>query len=207
MTNLINSKSFQQAYYLFKISGLMNKPTSMKQKDNVLLPEESIIRKIYWFRGEKVMLDKDLAKLYGVNTKSLKQAVKRNLKRFPEDFMFILTKEEYQSLRSQFVTLKRGEHSKYLPLVFTEQGIAMLSGLLNSDRAILVNIAIMRAFIQLRKFIESNKEMLNHLNKLEKKIAGHDKKIRLIFEAIRQLIAKKEEQPARNPIGYINPQK
>lgn len=118
-----------------------------------LIPAESITSKILLIRNEKVLLDKDLAELYGVETRVLNQAVRRNIIRFPDDFMFQLTAEEYRSLRSQFVTLKRGEHSKYLPYAFTEQGVAMLLSVLNSPRAIQVNTAIMRAFVQLRKFL------------------------------------------------------
>ena len=125
------------------------------------------------------------------------------MERFPEDFMFILSKEEFGSLRSQIVTLKRGEHSKYLPFAFTEQGVAMLSGILNSDRAIQVNIAIMRAFVQLRRFLESNKELAIKVEELEKAVAGHDEKINLIFQAIKQLIEKKDEPATpRKPVGY-----
>ena len=111
-----------------------------------IVPIESIVNKIIFLRGEKVLLDRDLAKLYGVETKVVKQAVRRNIKRFPSDFMFELTKEENLSLRSQNVTLKRGRHSKYLPFAFTEQGVAMLSTVLNSERAIEVNIQIIRIF-------------------------------------------------------------
>ena len=125
-----------------------------------LIPVERIERQILLLRGQKVLLDFQLAGLYGVETKALNQAVKRNLERFPEDFMFILSKEEFGSLRSQIVTLKRGEHSKYLSFAFTEQGVAMLSGILNSDRAIQVNIAIMRAFVQRKRFLESSKDQI-----------------------------------------------
>ena len=169
----------------------------------IFLPEEAIIRRIFWIRKEKVILDTDLAVLFGVPTKALKQAVRRNIERFPEDFMFILSKDEFDSLRSQIVTLKRGEHAKYLSFAFTEQGVAMLSGILGSRQAISVNIAIMRAFVQLRRFLESNKELARKMEELEKAVTGHDEKIRLIFHAIKQLIDKKEEPlPQRKPIGY-----
>ncbi len=170
----------------------------------IFLPEEAIIRRIFWIRKEKVILDTDLAVLFGVPTKALKQAVRRNIERFPEDFMFILSKDEFDSLRSQIVTLKRGEHAKYLSFAFTEQGVAMLSGILGSRQAISVNIAIMRAFVQLRRFLESNKELARKMEELEKAVTGHDEKIRLIFHAIKQLIDKKEEPlPQRKPIGYM----
>ena len=149
------------------------------------------------------MLDADLAVLYGLSTKALKQAVRRNIDRFPIDFMFILSKHEIDSLRSQIVTLKRGEHSKYLPFVFTEQGVAMLSGILNSKQAVRVNIGIMRAFVQLRKFLESNIELARKIEALEKAVTGHDEKIRMIFQAIKELIQEKEKPiPPRNPIGF-----
>ncbi|MDP3582958.1 MAG: ORF6N domain-containing protein [Ignavibacteria bacterium] len=121
-------------------------------KNAALIPVESISTKIHLVRGEKILLDSDLANLYGVETRTLNQAVTRNISRFPADFMFRLTKDEYASLRSQIVILKRGEHSKYLPSAFTEQGVAMLSSVLKSERAVQVNIAIMRAFVQMRKF-------------------------------------------------------
>ena len=123
------------------------------------VPAERITGKIYLIRGTKVMLDSDLAELYGVETRVLKQAVRRNISRFPADFMFELTKKEYQSLRSQDVILKRGQHSKYPPFAFSEQGVAMLSSTLNSERAIQVNIQIMRAFIRLRQMIATHKDL------------------------------------------------
>ncbi|MEI6436514.1 MAG: ORF6N domain-containing protein [Bacteroidota bacterium] len=171
-------------------------------EDLIALPEEAVIRKIYWIRGCKVMLDFDLAGLYGVSTKALKQAVKRNMQRFPADFIFELTRSEFDNLRSQIVTSSWGG-MRYHPYAFTEQGVAMLSGILHSVRAIQVNIAIMRAFVQLRRFLESNKELAIKMEELEKAVAGHDEKINLIFQAIKQLIDKKEEpQPERRPIGY-----
>jgi phage regulator Rha-like protein len=165
-----------------------------------IVPIESIVSKILFFRGEKVLLDRDLAELYGVETKVLKQAVRRNIKRFPNDFMFELTKEESQSLRSQNVTLKRGQYSKYLPFAFTEQGVAMLSSVLNNERAIDVNIAIMRAFVQLRRMIESHDELAGKLAELERHLKDHDEQIQAIFEAIHQLIAPPEKK--RRKIGF-----
>jgi hypothetical protein len=174
----------------------------METVDMTLLPEAMLIRQIYWIRGNKVLIDFDLAELYGISTKVLKQAVRRNIQRFPEDFMFELTKEEFEYLRSQIVTSSWGG-VRYVPFAFTEQGVAMLSSVLNSERAIQVNIAIMRSFVQLRKFIESNKELSRKIEELERAVTGHDENIRVIFEAIRQLIDQKEEPPAqRNPIGY-----
>jgi hypothetical protein len=156
-----------------------------------------ILERIYLIRDEKVMLDVDLAVLYGVETRVLKQAVRRNLKRFPCDFMFELTKEELEFLRSQSVTLKRGQHSKYLPFAFTEQGIAMLSGVLTSDRAISVNIEIMRAFIQFRALAFNIKELEKKIVELEKK---HNKSFAIVFEALK-LLTKQENEP-RKRIGY-----
>ncbi|OGS28016.1 MAG: hypothetical protein A2297_02880 [Elusimicrobia bacterium RIFOXYB2_FULL_48_7] len=132
------------------------------------------------------MVDKDLAGLYGVKIKVLNQAVKRNLKRFPDDFMFQLTKEENVLLRSQFVTLKpgTGHHRKYLPYAFTEQGVAMLSSVLNSERAIQVNIGIMRVFVNIRKLVSANKGIIHRLNQIENKVESHDDKIKTIFEVI-----------------------
>jgi phage regulator Rha-like protein len=165
-----------------------------------LVPIELIQSKIAVIRGEKVILDHDLAGLYGVETKQLKRAVRRNLHRFPSDFMLELTREEYNSLRSQFGTLKRGAHSKYPSMVFTEQGVAMLSSVLNSDRAIEVNIAIMRAFVQLRKISSSQKQLTRKLQEIEARLDDHDEKIRAVFEAIRQLTIPPEKP--RRKIGF-----
>lgn len=157
---------------------------------------------IYEVRGHRVMLDSDLAALYGVETKALNQAITRNLRRFPEDFMFQLTGEEFDSLRSQIVTLKtgRGRHRKYLPRVFTEQGVAMLSGVLNSQRAVRVNIEIMRAFVRLRRALADNRELAEKLAELERKMAIHDESIRAILDAIRRLIEEPVSEKRR--IGF-----
>ncbi len=163
------------------------------------IPVEVIEGKIYLVRGHKVMLDSDLAELYGVATKVLLQAVKRNLKRFPSDFMFLLDYQEVATLRSQIVTLKkgRGQHRKYPPYVFTEQGVAMLSSVLNSDRAIDVNIHIMRAFVKLREMIASHKDMAKRLDELEKK---YDARFKIVFDALRQLMTLPETK--RKKIGF-----
>ena len=160
---------------------------------------EQVERNILLIRGHRVMLDTDLAKLYGVPTKVLNQAVKRNASRFPPDFMFQLTMEEATALRSQFATLEtgRGQHRKYRPYAFTEQGVAMLSSVLHSERAIQVNIAIMRAFVQLREMIGSNKGLARRLNELEQK---YDSQFRVVFEAIRELMA--EPEPKVKRIGF-----
>ena len=152
---------------------------------------------------ERVMLDRDLAALYGVSTKQLNQAVKRNSDRFPEDFMFQLTMDEAKSWRqaerlwSQTVTLKRGQHIKYRPYAFTEHGILMLSSVLNSPRAVQVNIAIMRTFVRLRQMLTSNAELAQKLETLEKK---YDRQFRVVFDAIRQLMTPPE--PKRKQIGF-----
>lgn len=168
----------------------------------IVLKEDNIANYIYILRGEKVMLDLDLALLYNVETRVLKQAVRRNIKRFPEDFMFELSMDEYRVLRSQFVTLKRGQHSKYPPFAFTEQGIAMLSGILNSDRAIQVNIAIMRTFVQVRTLMETNKELADKIAKLELK---YDENFNIVFNALKQLINEKNE-PIKK-IGFKSDEK
>lgn len=157
---------------------------------------EVIGTKIIELRGKKVMLDKDLARLYGVPVKVLNQAVKRNKGRFPEDFMFQLSWGESESLRSQIVTLnnlkseasKRGRHIKYLPYAFSEHGVAMLSSVLNSERAIQINILIMRAFTKLRDILLTHKELAAKVESLEKKYTEHDRTIRGIFEAIKKLL-------------------
>jgi len=166
---------------------------------NTLVPVEIIEKHILVLRNQKVMLSADLAELYGVEPKVLVQAVKRNIKRFPEDFMFQLTQDEGRLLRSQFVTLKkgRGQHAKYPAYAFTEQGIAMLSSALNSDRAIAVNIEIMRAFVRLREMVASHKELAKKLEELEKK---YDAQFKVVFDAIHALL-----EPPKKPkrrIGF-----
>jgi phage regulator Rha-like protein len=156
--------------------------------------------KMFMIRGQKVMLSRHLAELYEVEPRALNQAVKRNIERFPEDFMFQLTEEEDALLRSQTVTLKtgRGRHAKYLPYAFTEQGVAMLSSVLNSERAIQVNIEIMRAFVRLRQMLATNAELSKKLNALEKK---YDIRFKAVFEAIHELMSPPENKKKR-PIGF-----
>lgn len=165
-----------------------------------IVPIEQVAHTIRYVRGQKVLLDSDLAELYGVATKALNQAVKRNAERFPEDFTFQLTAAEARLLRSQFVTLKRGQHLKYRPYAFTEQGVAMLSSVLKSKRAVKVNIAIMRAFVQLRHALDTNRELARKFSQLEKRVGKHDKEIGGIIEAIRQLMAP-SKKPGRE-IGF-----
>ena len=171
-----------------------------KMSKEIAIPEEVLMNKIYFVRGQKVMLDRDLAELYGVTTGNLNKAVGRHLKRFPDDFMFHLTKEEYDALRFQIGILKRGQHSKYLPKAFTREGISMLSGILNSDWAIKVNIRIMRIFWKMEDMLLTHKDILLKLGELEKKVSGQDEKIELIFNYLKQFI-KEQEQP-RKQIGF-----
>ncbi len=155
------------------------------------LSVKEIGQRIYFVRGHRVMLDSDLAEMYEVQTKQLNLAVRRNVDRFPEDFMFRLTQKEYESLRFQIETLKtgRGKHRKYLPLVFTEQGVAMLSSVLNSERAVHVNIAIIRTFVKLREMLETNRDLAKKIDQIERKLGQHDQQFKAVFEAIRQLMA------------------
>jgi len=158
---------------------------------------ESILPKILVIRGKRVMLDRDLAMLYGVATKRLNEQVKRNPKRFPEDFMFQLTSNEKGDLVANCDRFAMIKHSTVLPYVFTEQGVAMLSSVLNSERAIVVNIQIMRAFVKLKEFVLSHKDLAIKLEALERKYSEHDQKIHQIFEAIRQLLAQPRSEERR----------
>ena len=169
------------------------------------MPKSQIItQKIIEIRGHKVLLDFDLAELYAIETRILKQAVRRNSSRFPEDFMFELTEEEWISLRSQIVTLKtgRGQHSKYLPFAFTEQGVAMLSSVLNSKIAIAVNIQIMRIFTKVRQMLTDNTELRLDIEKIKKKLDNQDKNMEIVFRYLDELIEKKENTKPRTKIGY-----
>jgi hypothetical protein len=165
------------------------------------IPIEIIEKKIYLIRNQKVMLSVDLAELYGVETRALNQAVKRNIERFPEDFMFQLNDSEFQNLKSQIVTSSWGGMRRANPYAFTEQGIAMLSSVLKSDRAIKVNIEIMRTFVKIRKIILQNKYLADKLAQLEIKTEKHDKDIKAIIDAIRQLMTSPEK--TKRKIGFI----
>jgi len=169
--------------------------------DRGLVPIELIQSKIVVLRDEKVMIDRDLAELYSVETKQLKRAVRRNIDRFPADFMFELTREEYNSLRSHFGTSSWGG-TRYLPMAFTEQGVAMLSSVLNSKRAIEVNIAIMRAFVQLRKITSSQKQLARKLQEIEARLEDHDESIGAIFEAIQQFTPLEDMKICTIPMYY-----
>jgi hypothetical protein len=166
-----------------------------------IIPAKRILQAICWLRGEKVLLDSDLAGLYGVATAALKRAVKRNKERFPSDFMFQLTAEELRVLRCHFGISKPGRGGlRYCPYAFTEQSVAMLSSVLNSERAVKVNIAIMRAFVKLRETLETNRELARKFAELESRVGKHDEEIAAILEAIRQLMAPPEKP--RREIGF-----
>jgi len=164
-----------------------------------LIPSEVIENKIYLIRGQKVMIDIDLARLYGVELKRLNEQVRRNIRRFPVDFMFQLTTNEFNKLRSHFATTKY-RMRRYMPYAFTEQGVAMLSSALNSERAIDVNIAIMRAFVRLRRVLATHKELARKFKELEGRVGKNDEQITAIFEAIRQLM-EPPDRPKRR-IGF-----
>ncbi len=164
------------------------------------ITETAIESKIYLIRGQKVMMDSDLAEMYGVETKALKQAVKRNMDKFPEDFMFELTAKEAEDFsRSHFVTMKRGQNIKYLPFAFTEHGVLMLSSVLRSKQANEVNIRIMRVYSKMKELLMLNKDILLKLEKLESSSDRHDKDIKIIFSYIKKLI----EQPVKEKTSRI----
>lgn len=175
-----------------------------------IIPDETIIRKIYVLRGQKVMLDRDLAELYGVETKVLNQAVKRNIQRFPQDFMFQLNKKEFENWRSQFVTSNSDKMGlRYAPFAFTEQGVAMLSGVINAPKAIEMNIAIMRAFVETRKLLHSNKKIAEQIKLLFERVGEHDVQLGAIYNAIENLLdeevdekIEKEKWAERERIGF-----
>ncbi|MBI9060346.1 MAG: ORF6N domain-containing protein [Marinilabiliaceae bacterium] len=169
--------------------------------NTIAIPEALILRKIHLIRQQKVMLDRDLAELYGVETKVLKQQVKRNLERFPEDFMFVLTHDEFAHLRSQYVTSSWGG-ARYAPMVFTEQGVAMLSSVLRSPKAIQVNIQIMRLFTKMRQMALSDRNLKAELETMKFHLNNHDKSIRKIFSYLDCLIQKQEGHPPRPKVGF-----
>jgi hypothetical protein len=168
---------------------------------SILIPIERIERRILQIRGLRVMLDQDLGDLYEVPTRALVQAVKRNLNRFPEDFMFQLSADEFKNLRSQFVTSSWGGR-RYAPYAFTEHGVAMLSSVLNSDRAVAVNIEIIRAFARLRQLLSSHTQLSAKLRELEARMTEQDWKLTVVFDAIRQLMTDVPSRRRKPPIGY-----
>ena len=167
--------------------------------NQLIITDERIFKSIYLIRDQKVMMDSDLAELYNVSTKVLNQAVKRNINRFPEDFMFQLSTEEWDSLKSQSVTPKRGGR-RTTPYMFTEQGVAMLSSVLNSDRAIKINIAIMRVFVKIRQFAANHSELLEKIDELQKADADQNEHIANIYRIIEELVKPQIEN--KNPIGF-----
>jgi ORF6N domain len=180
----------------YKIDLIMAKTTKA-----LMIPDELVMNKIYLIRSLKVMLDRDLAELYGVETKRLKEAVRRNIHRFPEDFMFEMTLEELENWRTQFATSNSEKMGlRRPPFCFTEQGVAMLSSVLNSETAIAVNIQIIRVFTRMRELLLTHKDILLQLEKMEKKLTGHDEHIALIFQYLKKLL--NPPQPPRQKIGF-----
>jgi S-adenosylmethionine synthetase len=171
----------------------------------ISVADDQIISKIYLIRDQKVMLDRDLAKLYGVATKVLKQQVKRNMDRFPDDFMFELTKDEFANWRSQIVTSNSDNMGlRYAPMAFTEQGVAMLSSVLNSKKAISVNIQIMRIFTRIRQMLTDTLSLKIEIEEIKKKLQNQDRNIEVVFSYLDELITKQEDVKSRKPIGYKN---
>ena len=176
----------------------MNKKKHLKH----IVQDEAIINLIYYIRGHKVMLDSDLAEMYGVETKRLKEAVKRNGERFPEQYMFELSHNEYDSLRSQIASLKkgRGQHSKYFPYVFTEHGVLMVANVLKSKRAIKMSMRIIDVFIRMREMLSTHKDVLLKLEKMEKQLSNNNKEIQYIFDVLKELLSPVSKP--RKRIGY-----
>ena len=176
----------------------------MKEEEEVsIIPDEIISNKIYLIRNQKVMLDRDLADLYQVETKRLKEAVRRNINRFPDDFMFEMTKKELENWRTQIATSNSDKMGlRYAPMVFTEQGVAMLSSVLNSDRAIAVNIKIIRIFTKMRNFLSDHLSLRLEIEDIKKKMNNHDKNIELVFSYLDELVDKKEDEKERTKIGF-----
>jgi hypothetical protein len=175
-----------------------------KQEIQALLVEQKILSRIFILRGEKVMLDKDLAELYGIETRALKQAVKRNMERFPKDFMFVMNSKEIDRMVSQNVIPSKSHFGGALPFCFTEQGVTMLSCILNSKTAIEVNLRVVRVFVKMREYALSQKEILYQLVKLEKEVKGNSKDIEAIFAVLKELIEKQNiKPPPRRRIGFI----
>jgi len=166
----------------------------------IRITDDILLDRIYFIRDQKVMLDRDLAELYGVETRILNQAVRRNIKRFPDDFMFQLTLKEFESLRSQIVTSKIRGGLRYTPFAFTEQGVAMLSSVLNSERAIQVNIQIMRLYTRMRSLLHNHKDLLLKIEKIENKVSSHDEHIKVLFDYLKKLL--QDEAKPRKQVGF-----
>lgn len=172
-----------QGHRILKLKGMS------KMASEWLIPDELVMNKIHLVRGKRIMLDSDLADLYNIETKRLKEGVRRNLNRFPGDFMFELSAEEHESLRTQIASSKAGRGgARYLPMAFTEQGVAMLSSVVNSETAIRVNIHIIRVFTKMREMLLTHKDILSKLEKVEQKLTGHDAEIALVFKYLKQLL-------------------
>lgn len=168
-----------------------------------IITDELVVNKIYFLRNQKVMLDRDLAALYGIETRVLKQAVRRNFVRFPKDFMFELTKEEFENWRSQFATSNSDKMGlRYAPMVFTEHGVLMLSSVLNSEKAIQTNIQIIRIFTKIRQMLVDTTELSLDVEKIKKKIDNQGKNIELVFQYLDELLEKKDTKKEREKIGY-----
>jgi len=185
---------------IFKFT-IVNEIHMSKKTNQLTVPDEIISSKIYLIRGKKVIIDQDLAKLYHVETKVLKQAVRRNIERFPEDFMFELSNQEFTILRSQIATSSWGG-TRYVPMVFTEQGVAMLSSVLNSACAIMVNIQIMRVFTKVRELLVDNLSIRLEIEEIRKQLSNHDKNIDLVFSYLDELIEKHDNPKPRKAIGF-----
>ena len=170
----------------------------MKSKTEIIVTEK-IERKILLIRGKKVMLDRDLAELYGVTTSNLNKAVKRNIERFPDDFMFQLTLEEAEASRFQIGILKRGQNIKYLPYVFTENGVAMLSSVLNSAHAIQINIQIMRAFVRMKNLVADNTDLRKAIEHIERRLNSHDRQIQIAFAMLQNLLKSTPPEITKKP--------
>jgi len=170
-------------------------------KEELVIPEEIVINKIYYLRGQRVMLDRDLAELYEIETRVLNQQVKRNISRFPEDFMFQLNTTEWETLKSKIIDSNWGGRRK-MPFAFTEHGVLMLSSVLNSKKAIAVNIEIMRIFTKIREMITDNLTIKLDIEKIKKKLENHNKNIELVFNYLDELMEKQENPKPRKQIGY-----
>jgi len=179
---------------------------SKNMSKEIIIPDDIISSKIYLIRNQKVMLDTDLAELYQVETKQLKRQVRRNIERFPDDFMFELSPQEFENLRSQFGTSNWGG-TRYVPMAFTEQGVAMLSSVLNSPTAIKVNIQIIRVFTKIREVLADTLSMKLEIEEIKKKLSNHSKNIELVFNYLDELIDKKENPQPRKTIGYKSDKK
>jgi hypothetical protein len=174
-----------------------------KQENNIAIPDEVIMNQIYHIRGQKIMIDRDLATLYGVETKRLKEAVRRNASRFPEDFMFEMNKQEFENWRSQFASSNADKMGlRYAPFCFTESGVTMLSCVLNSERAIKVNIQIIRIFTKIRQMLMDNTELRLEIEQIKKKVDNQSKNIELVFQYLDELVEKKENPKPRPQIGF-----